>query len=101
MGGLWTVPQGTVKNDRKIEFCIEYLEISLCEIVEGVCTTFGKYLGIHTEINLKTTDLPYLYKELSNFRVPYCHVVTDLTISPAGSQPAVRSPGPQSTKARA
>lgn len=48
MGGLWTIPKGTVKNDRKRQFCVGYIEISLCEFITGVCATFGKYLGVHT-----------------------------------------------------
>lgn len=60
-----------LKNDRKREFCIGDIEIPHWEFIKGVLTTFGKYLEIHTEQDLKTTDRPYSYREVMKVGVPY------------------------------
>lgn len=79
-------PREAWKMTKKRKFCEGYIEISLPEIITGVCTSFSKYLGVHTKKNFKATEIPYLYKELNDFRVPYCCMVNDLTTGPTGAR---------------
>lgn len=85
MGGLWTFPKGTVKNDRKKRvLCTECKNLSLWNYYRGMRYLWQIFGDPQTEKNLKNTDIPHLCKEQINFKVPYCHVVNDLTVGPAG-----------------